>query len=136
MRTVFHLLLLLLPAFANAQAPKYILLDPKDELIGEWQWVKDPTGSPYAPVPETDFIYLHFSPGDSMSIGSIEKDEMKGKTGHCYFIAKSNGSAVFGVLSNCSNPANNGKSFRFDYKVTGDELVITVKGEEIYYKRI
>ncbi|MDQ3112147.1 MAG: hypothetical protein M3R17_19865 [Bacteroidota bacterium] len=136
MKNIFIvILILMLPLFVAAQAPKYVLLDPKDDLIGEWEWVKDPTGSPFSPVPETDFIYIHFSPGDSLSIGSIAKDDLKGKTGNCYFIAKSNGSTVFGVLSNCSNFANNGKAFRFDYKVMGDELVITVKGEEIIYRR-
>lgn len=134
------LLLLLVPVLISAQtktttAPKYVKLDAKDPLIGEWEWVKDPTGSPYSPITETDFIYLRFSPADSLSVGAIENNESKGLLGHCYFLAYSNGSTIFGTLSGCSNPANNGKTFRFTYEVLGNELVITVKGEKIYYRK-
>jgi hypothetical protein len=136
MNRIFHLLLLLfIPACLSAQAPKYVVLDAKDPLIGEWEWVKDPTASPYSPVVETDFIYLRFSPKDSLSIGAIENSESKGLLGHCYFLAYSNGTSVFGTLSGCSNAANNGKTFRFAYEITGNELAIIVKGERIIYKR-
>jgi hypothetical protein len=136
MKNLLHIMLLLIVPFSLfAQTPKYVLLSPKDPLLGEWEWVKDPTGAPYSPVPETDFTYMKFSPGDSLSIGSINNDESKGLTGHCYFLAYTNGSTVFGSLTGCSSTANNGKTFRFNYEVTGNELVITVKGEQIYYRR-
>jgi hypothetical protein len=133
-----HLLLLLLfvPGFIFAQAPKYNKLDAKNPLVGTWQWEKDPTATPFQPVPETDFIYIRFSAGDSLSVGAISNDENKGMLGTCYFLAYSNGGTIFGTLNNCSNPANNGKTFRMSYAVQGDELVITVKGEEIIYRRM
>lgn len=133
---LLYVMLFLFPVFLSAQTPKYNKLDAKDPLIGTWEWVKDPTGSPFQPVPETDFIYIRFSPGDSLSVGAITRDENKGMLGTGYFLAYSTGSIIFGSLSNCSNPANNGKTFRMNYVVRGDELVITVKGEEITYKRI
>ncbi len=129
------LFIVLFTTTLSAQAPKYKLLTSKDPLIGEWEWVKDPTGSPYSPILETDFIFIRFSPNDTLSVGAIENDADKGLTGHCYFLAYSNGATVFGTLSGCSNPANNGKTFRFIYEVIGDQLVIKVKGEQIYYKR-
>lgn len=138
MKKILQLLLLLfIPAFlpAQGQAQKFVLLDAKNPLIGEWEWVKDPTASPYSPIAETDFIYLRFSTKDSLSVGAIENNESKGLLGHCYFLAYSNGTAIFGTLTGCSNPANNGKTFRFTYEVTGNELAIIVKGEKIIYKR-
>ena len=135
-KQAFILLLLISPVFLFAQTAKYNKLGAKDPLIGTWEWVKDPTGTPFQPVPETDFIYIRFSPGDSLSVGAISNDENKGMLGTCYFLAYSTGNIIFGSLGNCSNPANNGKTFRMNYVVRGDELVITVKGEEIIYKRI
>ncbi len=140
MKNAFYFLLLLfVPAFVSAQTakpkPQYIKLDAKDPLIGEWEWVKDPTGSPFSPSPGIDFIYLRFSPKDSLSVGALEQNESKGLMAACYFLASSNGSILTGVLSGCSNPANNGKSFLMHYEVIGNELIITAKGETIYYKR-
>lgn len=134
------LILLLLPVCISAQTAtvkpsKYLPLNAKDPLIGEWEWVKDPTGSPYNPLPGVDFTYLRFSQKDSLSVGAIENNASKGLVGHCYFLARSNGEAITGTLSGCSNPAYNGKNLSFHYTVTGNELVITVKEEQFIYRR-
>ncbi|MEO5643403.1 MAG: hypothetical protein ABIQ40_14735 [Bacteroidia bacterium] len=117
------------------QTPKYVKLNEKDPLIGEWEWEKDPTGSPYSPLPAVDFIYMRFSPVDSLSVGALENNESKGLLNHCYFTAYSNGSTITATLSSCSNPLNNGKQLVMHYEVTGDELVITLNGEKTYYRR-
>ena len=138
--TFYFLLLLFVPAFISAQttktkAPDFIKLDAKDPLIGEWEWVKDPTGSPFSPSPGIDFTYIRFSPKDSLSVGALESSEWKGWLGSCYFLVYANGTTARGVLSGCSNPVNNGKLITIHYEVTGNELVITSKGEKIYYRR-
>ncbi|CAN5156143.1 hypothetical protein BH09BAC5_BH09BAC5_19420 [soil metagenome] len=136
MKKIFQFLFLFtLPSMLVAQTPKFVVLTPENPLIGNWEWVKDPTGSPYSPITETDFIFMRFSPGDSLSVGAISNDESKGLQGHCSFLAYSNGTTVFGTLTGCSNPANNNKTFRFNYTLMGDELHIFVKDEEIIYKR-
>lgn len=142
MKNVLFVMLLLFPVYISAQtkttakpSQSFVKLDAKDPLIGEWEWIQDPTGSPYAPFPEVDFTFLRFSPKDSLSVGAIENNETKGLLGAGYFLAYSNGSIIMGVLSGCSNPAHNGKSFKMYYEVLGNELVITAKGERIYYRK-
>lgn len=123
--------------FLKAQTPKYNTLDEKDPIVGEWQWVKDPVSSPYAPFPDLDFTFITFYAGTKLSMGAISFDEKKGYGCASSFLAYSNGTTIIGTISDCCISKNKGKKINFDYEydVTSDQLIITVKEEKYFYKR-
>ncbi len=133
-----YFLFLLLPILFSFQAPKYDVLDSKDPLIGDWEWIKDPTGSPYTAVPDIDWVFISFSAGTKQSLGATSYDEtIKGYACPSYFLAYTNGTTLMGTITNCCVAADKGKKFSFNYQydAADDQLVITVKDETFTYKR-
>lgn len=131
------LIFLLTPFLLTAQTPKYIQSDSTSALIGEWEWVKDPTGSPYSPFPDLDFVYITFSAGKKLSMGAISFDETKGFGCPSYFLLYTNEKTITGTLTDCCIAADKGKkfSFNYEYDLASDQLIVTVNDEMKYYKR-
>jgi hypothetical protein len=121
----------------SAQTSKYKVLDEKDPLIGDWEWVKDPTSSPYAPVPDIDFVFLRFAAGTKTSLGAVSFDAVKGFGCPTYFLAYTNGTTIMGTISDCCVATDKGKklNFTYEYDASADQLIIIVKDEKYYYKR-
>src|SRR5665213_3214977 len=133
-----YFLFFFIPVLFSMQATKYAVLGEKNPLIGEWEWMKDPTSSPYAPVSDIDWAFIHFSVGTDQSFGAIAYDDtIKGYACPCYFLAYSNGSNMMGTITNCCVAKDKNKTFNFNfqYDEADDELIITVKDETFTYKR-
>jgi hypothetical protein len=134
-----YLSILILPFILCFQtAPKFAVLDATDPIIGEWEWIKDPVGSPYAPLPDLDWTFISFSAGNKQSMGAISYDEtVKGYGCPSYFLAYTNGTAITATISDCCIAGDKGKkvNFNYSYDATEDQLNITVKGETFSYKR-
>lgn len=120
-----------------AQTAKYAVFSEKNPVIGDWEWVKDPTSSPYAAVPDIEFLFIRFCAGNKASFGAVSSDSTKGYGCATYFLAYSNGSTIMGTISDCCVATDKGKKISFNYQYDGgmDELIITVKGEQYFYKR-
>jgi hypothetical protein len=120
-----------------AQQTKYALLDAKNPLIGDWEWISNDTGSAASPVSDQVWMYLHFAAGTEQSFGATSWDEERGFTCTSQFLAFSNGAAISTTLSTCCNPSEKGTkfSFTYEYDAGSDQLIVTVRGEKSYYKR-
>ncbi|HET6991651.1 MAG TPA: hypothetical protein VFJ43_10025, partial [Bacteroidia bacterium] len=120
-----------------AQVPKYKVLDEKDPIIGDWEWIKDPTSSPYSAIPNVDFIFLRFAAGTKVSLGAVSFDTTKGFGCPTYFLAYTNGTSIVGTITDCCVATDKGKkiNFTYSYDASEDQLIITVKEEKYYYKR-
>ena len=116
----------------RSQTSKYAVLDEKDQLVGNWEWVKDATSSPYAPMPDLDFVFISFSAGNKISMGALSYDGCPS-----YFLAYSNGTNITGTISDCCIAGDKGKkvNFAYEFDAAGDQLILTVKEEKYYYKR-
>lgn len=133
-----YFLLLLLPLLAFQTTPKYAVLDEKNPILGNWQWVKDPVSSPYAPFPDLDWTFINFSAGNKISMGAISYDDtLKGYGCPTYFLAYTNGNSITGTITDCCIAAHKGKkiNFNYSYDATEDQLIIEVKDETFTYKR-
>jgi hypothetical protein len=130
-------LFVLLPFLLPAQVNKYAILSDKNPIIGDWEWVKDPTSSPFAAVPDIEFVFLRFSAGTKSSFGAVSSDSTKGFGCATYFLAYSNGSTMIGTISDCCVVTDKGKkiSFNYQYDPGMDELIIRVKDEQYFYRR-
>ncbi len=118
-----------------AQSAKYRQLDAKDAVVGDWEWVKDPVGNPYTPFGDQQWTYIRLSAGTDLSFGALTYSEDKGYGGLSRFLAWTDGSTITGTLSESSTPSGKGKKISFAFHIEGDQLVITVNGEDYFYKR-
>lgn len=137
MKRFLLLLLFCIPAALFSQTAKFALLDAKNPLIGEWEWVAHDTASPAAPFTEQDWIYFRFSAGAEQSMGALTWDSDKGYGCPSLFLAFSNGKTISGTLSSSCSPELKGKKFTFDYEYdyAHDQLLITIRGVTSVYKR-
>ena len=142
MKKIFQIFLFVVLPFSlfsqtKTPAPKYKMLDAQDPLIGEWVWITDDTTSVAAPLVDQDWKYFKFSAGTTQSFGALDYDDGKGFGCASYFIAFSDGEHITGTLSDSCIGSDKGKKFSFSYKydATTDQLIITVRGENSYYKR-
>lgn len=125
----------LLLFMAAAQTVKFRQLDAKDLAVGDWEWVKDPVGNPYMPFPDQQWTYIRLSAGTELSFGAHTYSEDKGYGGLSRFVAWTDGSNITGTLSESSTQSGKGKKISFAYRIEGEQLVITVNGEDYFYKR-
>ena len=137
MKKLLLLLVMIVPALLPAQAAKFALLDAKNPIVGEWEWVRHDTASPAAPFPEQDWVYLKFSAGTGQSMGALTWDDDKGYGCPSYFMAFSDGKTISGTLSGSCSPELKGKkfSFQYEYDYSSDQLIITIRGVKSVYKR-
>ncbi len=133
----FWFLAIFISVTLHSQTAKYTLLDEKDPIVGNWEWVKDPTSSPYAPFPDLDFAFITFSAGNKVSMGALSYDEKKGFGCPTYFLAYTNGTTILGTITDCCIAVDKGKkiNFIYGYDPASDQLIISVKDERYYYKR-
>lgn len=122
---------------AQPSAPKLTLLDAKDPLVGEWEWIASDTGAPAAPLPDQDWRILRFAAGTTQSMGALSFDNDKGYSCPTYFLAFGNGKQITATISDSCIPEDKGKKITFSYTIdsaTG-ELLVTVRGNTFHYKR-
>jgi hypothetical protein len=143
MKRSFALLIFFgLPLFSmtsalNAQtaAPRYVMLDAKDPLIGDWVFTANDTASPVDPFGNGGWSLIRFSPGTQNSACSTDSSE----DFLCpyYFLAFSNGKEIMGTISDGCNKELKGKKMvmKFEYHASEDELVLSSGKSKAYYRR-
>jgi hypothetical protein len=122
--------------YLAAQEKKFALLDAKDPLTGEWEWVRNDTSAPFAPIPGQDWLYISFGAGSALSFGAPSWDETRGYDCASHFLAFSNGNTISATLSDACVPADKGKKISFTYQVFDrKQLIITYNDQRYIYKR-
>lgn len=100
-RVLIIVLFLITSPLLKSQTAKYVLPDSTNPIIGEWEWVKDPVGSPYSPFPDLDFVFITFSADKKLSMGALSYDEKKSFGCSSYFLMYTNGKTITGTLTDC-----------------------------------
>ncbi|MBI3511130.1 MAG: hypothetical protein HY064_10740 [Bacteroidetes bacterium] len=134
----FFLLLFFFSGATSIRAQtKFALLDAKDPIVGEWEWIANDTNAPAAPLADEPWKILKFNAGTAQSMGALGMNDDKGYDCPSWFLAFSNGKQISATLSDGCVKSDKGKKFSFEYfyDASDDELLITVRGEKFRYRR-